>query len=253
MEQKYWVPAIERATAVLNLIAESQAPLKLIDISKSIGINKSTLFSLLNTMCCLGWVYKNQDDTYSLGKFVGALGARYFNQFDILKFFNLEAKLSVERINETIQLSILDGRDIIYLGKQDADKHIVIATFPGMRLPAYTTAMGKVHLAQFTYEQLVNIYPEMHLAARTPFTVKDVESLWDQIQAFRRDGYVFESQEAGIGFSCVAVPIYNHEKKIIAAISATLLETVRSANHDAVCRELLDLSHRLSMHAGYIR
>lgn len=253
MEQKYWVPAIERATAVLQAIAEQQSKLRLMDLSKLVGINKSTLFSLLNTLCCLGWVFRNQDDTYALGKFIGALGAGYFNQFDILKFFNLEAKVTVDKINETIQLSILDGRDIIYLGKQDADKHILIATFPGMRLPAYSTAMGKVHLSQYTYEQLMELFPEYHLPPRTPFTVKSIEGLWKQIEDFRVDGYIFESQEAGIGFSCVAVPVYNHEKKIIAAISATLLETIRTPKHDETVVELLDLSHRVSRHAGYTR
>lgn len=251
MEQKYWVPALERATGVLNLISKQQAKLKLMDIAKTLDINKSTLFSLLHTMCSLGWVNKNQDDTYSLGSLIGAMGATYLSQFDILKFFNLEAKATVAKINETVQLSILDERDIVYLGKQDASRPIILATFPGMRLPAYVTAMGKVHLSNYNYEQLLHLYPEYHLTPRTAYTVSDVDALWEQIKAFHREGYIFESQEAMVGFSCMAVPVYNHEKRIIAAISATLIETERGSKHDDVLVELLALSRRLSQHAGY--
>lgn len=251
MDRKYWVPAVERATSVLNLIAQQQAKLKLMDIAKRLDVNKSSMFCLLNTMCTLGWVVKNQDDTYSLGGFVGVMGATYLSQFDILRFFNLEAKFSVSKINEPIQLSILDGRDIVYLGKYDANKPVILSSFPGLRFPAYATAMGKVHLSSFSYEQLMELYPEYNLAPKTDYTVKNVDELWRQIEAFNNDGYIFESQEAVMGFSCIAVPIYNHEKKIIAAISATLFETERGSKHEAVLNELLALSRRLSAHAGY--
>lgn len=251
MEQKYWVPALERATNILNLIAEQQGQLRLMELSKKSAINKSTLFSLLNTMCCLGWVFKNTDETYSLGKVIGLFGASYLNQFDILKFFNLEAQSAVAKINETIQLSVLEGREIIYLGKRDANKPFVLASYPGMRLPAYCTAMGKVHLSGLSYEELKNLYPELKLTPLTPYTVKNIEGLWRQIDEFRKNGYAVESQEAVIGYACIAVPVYNHQKKIIAAISATFPENTRNSIQKNVLNTICDLGHRLSRHAGF--
>lgn len=252
MEKKYWVPALERGTAILTLIGENPGQLRLIDISKTLDINKSSLFSLLNTLSCLGLICKDKSDTYSLGAKLGSLGTLYFRQFDLLEQFNIESQSSVDKINETIQLSILDGTDIIYLGRRDANKPIRISTFPGTRFPAHTTAMGKILLSQFSYEQLHALFPGAQLEPKTPYTVKTLADLWQQIEFIHQTGYIIEFQESTIGFSCVAAPIYNSGKKIIAAISATLLESHQNENHEKALTEILHLSHRLSALAGYI-
>ena len=60
MERKYWVPALERAQEVLQLVAAHPSKLKLMDLSGATEINKSTMFSLLHTMETLNWVIKEK-------------------------------------------------------------------------------------------------------------------------------------------------------------------------------------------------
>ena len=43
MTEKYWVPAIEKSNLVIKEVAENPNQLRLIDLSKTLEINKSTL------------------------------------------------------------------------------------------------------------------------------------------------------------------------------------------------------------------
>ncbi|MDR7080023.1 IclR family KDG regulon transcriptional repressor [Neobacillus niacini] len=252
MEKKYWVPAIERANEVLKLLVAEPSQLRLIDISKMLGINKSSIFSLLNTMEVLGWVVKEKGDTYSLGPALGMVSAAYLRQFDMHQSFSEEALTSLKRVNETIQLSILDGRHIVYLSKEEGSSPIRVATDPGIRFPAHATAMGKVQLSQYGYAHLKALYPEEKLEEITPYTVKNIDQLWVQLGKIRDNGFIGESQEAVIGFYCIAAPIFNHENKIIAAVSFTMLENSWKEKYELARDEIIKLANRLSLHAGYV-
>lgn len=248
--KRYWVPALERADLILSLIAYEPARYRLIDISKQLGINKSSMFTLLHTMESLGWLVREKDDTYSLGSTFGALGAAYFRQFNLLKFFYVEAPVSAQRVGETIQLAILEGRDIIYLAKEEIPAPIRVATDPGMRFPAHATSLGKTLLTQYSYEQLKELYPEPQLEAKTPYTITQLDQLWSQIQQVYEQGFAIDEQEAVSGFFCLAAPILNQRNQIIAAVSFTMMEAGWHDKFEIAQEEIVSLARRLSQRAG---
>jgi IclR family KDG regulon transcriptional repressor len=252
MEKKYWVPALERANDILQLLASEPSQLKLIDLAHALSINKSSMFSLLHTLETLGFVVKEKGGTYSLGPTIGALSAAYFRQFHILQAFYAEAPASVRQVQETVQLSVRNGRDIIYLAKEESLGPLRVATDAGMRFPAYATAMGKVQLSALDYSELKALYPEYHLEPKTPWTVGDVDQLWEQLQAMKAAGYGSEQQEAVTGFFCIAAPVYNHEGQMIASVSFTMLENAWKEKADLAKAEIVDLGKRLSRRAGHV-
>lgn len=251
MDKKYWAPAIERADKIIDIIAHHPAEYRLIDFSHELSINKSSLFSLLNTLEVLNWVKKEKDGTYSLGIKLGTLTPYYFKQFDIINTFNLAALSTVEKLNETIQLSILDGSEIVYLSKKESSSPIRVSTDPGMRFPAHATAMGKVQLSQYTYDELKALYPEYSLKPKTKYTVSNIENLWEQILSIRENGFVAECQEAVEDFNCIAAPVTNHENRIIAAVSVTMLTSKWEDKRNMAQAEILDLAKRISLMAGF--
>jgi DNA-binding IclR family transcriptional regulator len=62
MDKKYWVPALEKAHAIIRLIAEEPSKLKLTDLCKRLEISKSSMFSLLQTMETLQWITRDRSD-----------------------------------------------------------------------------------------------------------------------------------------------------------------------------------------------
>ncbi|WP_462410402.1 IclR family transcriptional regulator [Neobacillus sp. Marseille-QA0830] len=252
MDKKYWVPAIERAENILDIIANKPNQYRLIDLSNTLKINKSSLYSMLNTLETLGWIKKERDDTYSLGMRMGILGALYFSQFDLIGTFSTEAVTSVNKLNETFQLSVLDGTDILYIAKKEGTSPVRLATDPGMKFPAHATAMGKVHLSKYSVEQLQALYAGKELEPKTAQTVKTLQELWEQMTPLKENGYILEDQEAVEGFTCVAAPIRNVENEIIAAVSVTMPVSHFEMKQEQAKKEIVDLARRISHRAGYV-
>ena len=146
-ERKYWVPALEKADKVIALLAAEPARHKLIDLSRRLDINKSSMFSLLNTMEALQWAVRGEGDTYSLGRAFAVFGSSYVQNFDLNRSFQQEAAAARDRLQETIQLARLDGNQMLYLGKLEAPSPVRLQSEPGMRLPAHVTALGKAMLS----------------------------------------------------------------------------------------------------------
>lgn len=221
-ERKYWVPALEKADRVLSMIAQEPDRNKLIDLSNRLGINKSSMFSLLHTMETLQWIKKSSRDTYALGTAVAILGSSIVQKFDLHDLFLTEAAASRDRLQETIQLAKRMDAYILYLGKVEALTPVRLLSEPGMRLPAHATALGKVMLAQLPETEWLRLYPQTPLQQMTTFTLTDRDMLFTQLEQIRKQGYALDNQESVVGFRCVAAPVFNQAHEAIAAVSCSM-------------------------------
>src|SRR5699024_10457162 len=170
MKKKDWVPSIERADSVLKIINKYPGKYRLIDLSIELDINKSSLFSLLNTLEVLGWVVKKGNDTYDLGSTLGTFNSTYLKQFNLIQSFYKEAQKSILKVNEPIQLGTLEGIDVVYLGKVNNDSNIRLVTDPGMRYPSYASAIGKIQMIDYSYEEIEEIFSNCKWVQKTDYT-----------------------------------------------------------------------------------
>ncbi|MFC0329143.1 IclR family transcriptional regulator [Paenibacillus sepulcri] len=245
-ERKYWVPALEKADRVLSVVSLEPGKYKLIDLSRQLAINKSSMFSLLHTLETLNWVKKGADDTYSLGEAIAVLGSSLVKQFDLNDRFQSEAAGARDRLQETIQLARRIEDHILYLGKVEALTPVRLQSEPGMRLPAHTTALGKVMLAQLPEAEWKRLYPERALTMQTPNTIGDREKLFQQLRQIRQQGFALDDQESVVGFRCVAAPIYNIVGDTIASVSCSMPLHQWEQKAADTKREIVDLAKRLS-------
>ncbi|MBP1154544.1 MULTISPECIES: IclR family transcriptional regulator [unclassified Paenibacillus] len=247
MEKKYWVPALEKANDVLQTIAEQPSGLKLIELSKHLGIHKSSMFSLLNTMEALEWVVRESDGTYSLGSRLGYIGNAFFKQFSLIDRFRKEASITKHVIKETIQLAKLEGREVLYLAKEEMPSPVRLASEPGIKLPAHATALGKAMLAFQGHSELEELFTTEELEpCLTPHTIKTREELFHQLAQIRTEARAFDLQEAVMGFCCVAAPVYGTGEKVIAAISCSMFQHEWEEKRELAKEEISALAKRLS-------
>ncbi|QHT62312.1 IclR family transcriptional regulator [Paenibacillus lycopersici] len=246
-ERKYWVPALEKADNVLAVLAAEPGRHKLIDLSKRLEINKSSMFSLLGTMETLQWVKRGEGDTYSLGHAFAAYGSSYAKGYDLSRSFQAEAVTARDRLQETVQLAKLEGNQVLYLGKLEALSPVRLQSEPGMLLPAHATALGKAMLARLGEDELLRLYPDDELKALTPHTIPTREALFRQLQAIREQGYAVDEQESVMGFRCVAAAIRGGEGQAIGAVSCSMLLHQWEAKGEEAKAEMQALARRLSM------
>lgn len=246
MDQKYSVPALERANAVLTALIDEPYRWKLSDLSKNLGISKSTLHSLLVTMERLQWVNRDRYETYAIGSAVGRFGSAFFRQYDLIDDFRRLAEPVMRKLQESIQLAVLEGTDVLYLAKVEAASPVQMVSGPGVRFPAHATGLGKSLLGGMSEGQLRALFPDEALPKITVHTIGSRDALIQEINKGRQAGFTTDIQEGIMGFCCVAAPILNTGDGIVAAISCSMPIHHWEGKREAAQQEVVELAQRLS-------
>jgi len=246
MDQKYHVPALDRANAVLDAIGDEPYRWKLSDLSKMLGISKSTLYSLLVTMERLQWVSRNRNETYAIGSALGRYGSAFFRQYDLIEDFRRLAEPIMLKLQESIQLAVLEGSDVLYLSKMEAPTPVQMVSGPGVRFPAHATGLGKALMADMNEERISHLYPEEALPQITFHTISSRESLLRELENVRKVGYSIDIQEGVMGFCCAAAPIRKRNGDIAAAVSCSVPIHHWEEKKELAMQEIGHLAQRLS-------
>ena len=170
------VKSADRTIDVLELLASAQRPLTLSEIHRKLGVPKSSLHNLLQTLVARSWLETNERNScYAIGLRALRAGASYLDRDPVIEAAcPLLAQLR-DKLNETVHLARLDGSDMVYLASRESAHHLRISSRIGRRLPAHATALGKVLLAVRTDEEVAALLPQ-ELERLTPDTVTDLES-----------------------------------------------------------------------------
>jgi DNA-binding IclR family transcriptional regulator len=201
-------------------LATTDTPQTLSELASSIGVSRSSVFNILNTLQQHGLVEKDaRHKTYRLGVAIFELGSAYLNNVSLVPAFHAVAQQLVEQCQETVKLAVLEGRDVVYLGKQEGLYSVRLVARVGSRVPAHGTAVGKVLLTHFNDDEIMKLYEGYDFVVRTPYTIGTFEALLSQVQHARTDGFAFDREEAAIGLTCVAAPIRDHSRHVVAAMS----------------------------------
>jgi DNA-binding IclR family transcriptional regulator len=214
------VPAVDRAVALLRTLAQAKRPLLLAELSKLTGGSRSTVFNTLATLQAHGLVEKDPTyKSYQLGVAIFELGSAYLEQVSLAPAFSAQARRLVEACGETVKLVILDGCDVVYIGKQEGSYSVRLVARVGLRMPAHVTAVGKMLLSQFDDERLAALYEGYTFRGGTSNAVQTFEELFERLQVVRQQGHAYDLEESTVGVCCVAAPIRDHSGKIIASMS----------------------------------
>ncbi|WP_020616560.1 IclR family transcriptional regulator [Paenibacillus daejeonensis] len=202
--KKYRVPALDKAHRIIHLISQEPHTYTLSDLAKKLAISKSSMFSLLHTMEDLGWLAKDEKDTYSLGLHFGLLGNAFFARYDIVDLFHQEAAKTRAQLDESIHLARLIGTEVLHLAKETSSSVVQMVSGPGATFAAHATGLGKILLAALSNSEVEALYPQESLPALTPNTISSREALLRELEEIRTRGYSEDLEEGLMGFNCVA-------------------------------------------------
>lgn len=206
-----------RVIDILNYIIGSQKPRRLADINKNLSIPKSTLLPILQTLCAEGYLSQNDMGEYSPGAVLFSFGSHLRGKFPFMEFVAKKLDALVKMFGETCYFGVLDGGDVLYLDKADSIHPLRMLISTGMRLPAYSTGIGKALLCDMNTSQLEALYPS-GLTKVTENTITSFDKLTEQLSQAREAGFSCEIEESTLHIRCFGVPIRKNGT-IAAAIS----------------------------------
>ncbi len=209
---------------ILESFIENNQEKGIHELSNNTGIPPSTLQRLVNTLRVKGYLMQNPKTLkYRLGFTFYHLYKSFSQTFNWVE----EAKYYMERFvskhNETLNLSYLEGKNIVYLVKADSS-HILRPNFNiGTKYPVYCTALGKCLLAYLPPDFTIRYFSEEVFTKYTNNTITSFSELEDELSKIRKQGFAVDDEEFQDDLRCIAVPIKNKkmDNLVIASLSVT--------------------------------
>ena len=215
----YKLQALDRAFAVLDLLANSATSLGLAEIADALGLHKSTAHRFLMVLERHRMVERAQAGKFRLGLRLCDLGSRAIEQFDLRERAQLHLKTLVAEVEETAHLCILEKTHMVYIDKQEPERSIRMISRVGASSPIHCTAVGKAILATMPRARVEELLPDLRLERFTRRTMTSREALLKELERTSRRGYAVDDEEREEGVRCAGVAILDGRGEAVAAVS----------------------------------
>jgi len=245
------VPAVARAIRVLQLLAGDAGPYRLTDLSRTLGLSKSTLSDLLTTLEHFAFVERDGDSrAYSLGHGLLELGSAVLRRLDLRPVARLSLIRLQTQIGETSVLHVPADGGALIVDRVESDHQLKVVAPIGHRLPPLAGSVAKVFAAQLTDRELTDLLRVYPLRAFTPRAITGRERYRREVLETRRRGYALDNEEYLPGVRAVSAPIVDAFGRVGATVtivgsSARLTDARMRDATTAVLEAAQEISRRM--------
>jgi IclR family pca regulon transcriptional regulator len=216
---RYFIRSLAKGLSVLQTFAEVGRPITLSELAQALGTTNATATRLCYTLTELGFIRRDGQKRYHLTPKVLTLGYPDICSLDWQDIARYYLECLFEAVQETVNLSILEGPEILYLIRVRKRKYLPFDIWIGTRLPVYCTAMGKVLMAMGPPEKTRPILEGMEFRPLTAYTIMDMDRFVGEIKTVLKKGYAVNDEELSIGNRAVAAPVLDEQGHAVAAIN----------------------------------
>ncbi|GHC75475.1 IclR family transcriptional regulator [Nocardiopsis terrae] len=231
------IQSIERAAAILRLLASGARGLSLAEVSRSLELPKGTALGILRTLQHVGFVEQDPESgRYRLGGGMLSLGTRYLDGNELRTRALNWADTLASRSGESVRIGTLHKHQVLvvhHVFRPDSTRQTLDV---GTLLPLHATALGKVLMAfdpLAVPEEVASVEPDspVELTAFTRHTVTSMASLEGRLTAIRDSGWGWEAEELVDGEVSIAAPIRDRRGVTVGAIGVRgAVERLRSGD-----------------------
>jgi len=216
---EYLVQSVDRALDILESFDYQAGELGVTELAERLHLPKNNVFRLLATLEVRGYI---EQDKKTANYRLGMKPFEVANVFLHHLGFRRQARPIIEELvhqcNETAYLAVLDGSEVIYVLVEDTSLMVRVVSFPGRRLPVHCTAAGKAQLAHESADRLDSILQQQPMRALTEHTITDPQAFRDHLREVARLGYAVDNEEYESGVRCIAAPVRDYSRKVVASI-----------------------------------
>ncbi|MCP4989536.1 MAG: helix-turn-helix domain-containing protein [Colwellia sp.] len=213
------VQSLVKGLAVIQAFNKDQAKMTLSEVATTTGFSRAASRRFLQTLVAEGYA-KQEGKLFSLTAKILNLGFAYLSAQDIWQHGKPLMQQLVEQLNESCSAAVLEGDDVVYVARVATTKRIMsISLNVGTRLPAITTSLGRVLLANLSTCDLDKFLSRCEMKQHTDFTITDPAELLTEIAKVKQQGYSIVEQELELGLTSISVPVNDGMGNVVAALS----------------------------------
>jgi DNA-binding IclR family transcriptional regulator len=213
---------VRNAARLLKAFLPREEELGVSELSRRLGLGKSSVHRLLSTLVGEGLVARDPDTgQYRLGIVMFELGEAVRARMELSSAIGPALAALRDRTGEATQVGILDADDVVYLERLDGVQTPRLFGDQDRRVPMYCTATGKVLLAFRPEPELLDYLAEVPLRRLTRHTITDHARLRGELRTVRRRGWAESVNEREIGVAGLAAPVRDATGTVVAAIGVS--------------------------------
>ena len=206
--------AVDRATSLLIAILNSPEPPLLSQLARELGLPKSTTSRILGALERQGLIRRDRNSAYLGGEVLLKYASAQNQDSTLINRMRPVLESLADKTSESINLAVPGSDDLKIIDQVDG-KHLLGATnWIGRNVPYHASALGKVLLA-FGAAAI----PSGNLHSKTARTITSRTQLNSELEKVRKAGFAIIDNELENGLVAVAAPVFNHDGKVVAAIS----------------------------------
>lgn len=214
------IQSLDRGLFILEAVARSSEPVTLGHLTELLGIDRSSVFRLANTLKRRGFLanpFGRKD--YILGPSIWRLSRKYDWSNMLITFCHEHLKMLANKTGETAHLAVREGRQTFFIDHcASANQIIVVSGQTGEFVPLYCTAHGKALLADCGVAELKSIFGSVPLQSYTSHTLTALPQLAKACAEIKQLGYALDDGEYREEVRCIAAPIRDKDGMVVASI-----------------------------------
>ena len=217
------VASVEKAFRLLSTFDRQRSRLTLSELAQATKMSIPNVQRLTATLQALGLLERDSaTKRFALTPRTLDIGYRYLQASLLLETAAPYLAELNRRTEETVNMMVLEGTDIIYVARHRGFHSIGINLYIGARLPAFATSVGQAMLAFLPPREAAARIDATDRRSYTKYTITERDALLRKLETVRKQGYSVEDQEMFLGGISIAAPILSHDGTPLAAINVAV-------------------------------
>lgn len=250
------VGSVTRSFEILEFLNATERGWNISEISRKLGIPKSTAHMLMSTLGRLGYIQRSEDSLrFELTPKILTIGTNALKCTPLPRLALPHLRWLMQETKLTSHLGILHEDRVVFVQKVEGQGITKIDTYVGKRSSIHCTGVGKAILAFRPVDQVEAILSRSPLGRFTRKTIVSEANFMAELTRIRERGYSIDDEEEELGIRCVAAPVLLSARSV-AAVSVTgttaqihpdSMERIVSLTKTAAHHISVALTHHLSL------
>jgi DNA-binding IclR family transcriptional regulator len=220
---KYTIRSVDRALELLMVFAQGHTGYTLAELARASGIGKPTVHRLVRTLEYRRFIERRSDGKYALGQTLATLGMIAAEERELTQLVAPLLQDVSNRTRETASCTVLDGHEMLTIASVPGRHRLRYNVYPGERVPASLTGDGRIMLAELPRDEMLR-----RVSAEVKDSGRRISKAWlrrlgNELDDIRARGVAYDTEgDLEPGIACIAVPLRNHRREVVAALLVTV-------------------------------
>ena len=225
-----FITSLARGLSVLRAFSKEHPEMTLSQVAGATRLSAATARRCLHTLVDLGYAAK-RGKLFLLRPAVVSFASAYLESMNLEQIVRPYLQEVRDKTGDSSSLAVLSDTEILYLVHVSTNRMVRVPCTVGTRFPAYPTSLGRVLLAHQPKEAIDDYFRRARISSLTEKTITSKSALRNILAKVREERCASVQDELDYGLVSVAVPIFNADHQIIAAVNCST-STARADTHE---------------------